>query len=113
LAVTADAERKARNESIFRDANEEVKAVRDELSLDHGKSPFFCECEDRDCRVTIRLSVDEYECVRSQPTTFLIARGHPYTLGRVVEDRGDYLIVEKHGAAARVARDTDPRGGNG
>jgi hypothetical protein len=113
LAVTTDAERKARNEAIFRDANEEVEAVRGELSLDHGRTPFFCECEDTTCREIIRLTVDEYERIRALPTTFLIAQGHPYTLGRVVDDRGAYLIVEKHGAAARVARETDPRGNDG
>jgi hypothetical protein len=109
VAVTTDAERKARNETIFRDANEEVESVREELSLDHGKTPFFCECEDTSCREVIRLTVEEYERIRSRPTTFLIAQGHPYTLGRVVDDHGNYLIVEKHGVAARVARATDPR----
>jgi hypothetical protein len=113
LDVTTTAERKARNEAVFRDANEEIKAVRDRLSLVDGKTPFFCECEDTTCREVLRLGLDEYEQIRSQPTTFLIARGHPHTAGRVVSDRGTYMVVEKQGAAARVARDSDPRSNDG
>jgi hypothetical protein len=43
-------ERKAQNEAIFRDANEEIEAVRAELTNVDGKTPFFCECEDPACR---------------------------------------------------------------
>jgi hypothetical protein len=107
--MTSDVERKARNEAIFRDANEEIERVRDALSLVDGKTPFFCECEDPRCREIIRLDVTEYEAVRRSPTTFLIAPGHRATTGRVVADKTTYLVVEKLGAAARVARDTDPR----
>jgi hypothetical protein len=102
-------ERKARNEAIFRDANEEIRAVRSELTLLDGKTPFFCECEDPHCRAIVRLDLPEYEAVRAQATTFVLATGHPHSGGRVVTERPDYIVVEKTGPAARVARDTDPR----
>jgi hypothetical protein len=107
--MVSDAERKARNEAIFRDANEQIEEVRGELTLVQGKTPFFCECEDTKCREIIRLDLAEYEAVRASPTTFVIAPGHPCTTGRVVADKTTYLVVEKVGTAARVARDTDPR----
>lgn len=109
LGMTSTAERKARNEAIFRDANEEIEAVRETLSLVEGKTPFFCECEDTNCREIVRLDLAEYEAVRASPTTFLIARGHPDSSGHVIAERPTYAVVEKDGVAARVARDTDPR----
>jgi hypothetical protein len=102
-------ERKARNEAIFRDANEEIDAVRAELGILDGKTPFFCECEDPACREILRLGPAEYEAVRSSPATFLVARGHPDSSGRVVAEHDAYVVVEKQGAAARVALETDPR----
>jgi hypothetical protein len=106
-------ERKAENEAIFRDANEEIEAVRAELTHLDGKTPYFCECEDPACREILRLGRDEYEAVRSSPTRFVIARGHPDSSGRVVAEHESYVVVEKQGAAARVAVETDPRAQDG
>jgi hypothetical protein len=106
-------ERKAQNEAIFRDANEEIEAVRAELTNVDGKTPFFCECEDPACREILRLDRDEYEAVRSSPIRFVIARGHPDGSGRVVAEHETYVVVEKQGVAARVALETDPRAENG
>jgi hypothetical protein len=105
--------RKAQNEAIFRDANEEIEAVRNRLSLIDGRTPFFCECEDPACREIVRLDLAEYEAVRASPTTFVLAPGHPHSGGRVLVEKPTYLVVEKVGPAARVARDTDPRGSDG
>jgi hypothetical protein len=102
-------ERKAQNEAIFRDANEEIEAVRAELTLLDGKTPYFCECEDPACREILRLGREEYEAVRSSPTRFVIAPGHPDRSGRVVAEHDSYVVVEKRGAAAQVAVETDPR----
>jgi hypothetical protein len=108
--VGASEVRKAENEATFRDANEEIERVREELSLVDGKTPFFCECEDANCRDVVQLDLREYEAVRAQPTTFLVAPGHPYSSGHLVEDCHTYLIVQKDGTAGRIARETDPRG---
>lgn len=102
-------ERNARNEAIFRDANNEIDAVRAQLTNLDGRTPYFCECEDPTCREIVRLEKDEYEAVRSSPFTFLVARGHPDSSGRVVAEHDSYVVVEKQGAAARVALETDPR----
>jgi hypothetical protein len=106
---TASTARKAQNEAIFRDANEEIESVREELSLVDGKTPFFCECDDETCREMIRLDIAEYEAVRARATTFVIARDHARAAGDVVAETEDYVVVDKKGVAGRVARETDPR----
>jgi hypothetical protein len=103
------AERAAENESIFRDANERVEERLGELTLEEGRSPFLCECEDLHCREMVRLSREEYEAVRSRPNRFVIAPGHPYTEARVVSDRERFLVIEKIGRAGEVAEELDPR----
>jgi hypothetical protein len=102
-------ERKAVNEAIFRDANEKIEAARADLTAVDGRTPFLCECDDASCREIVRLDLAEYEQVRASPTTFLIAPGHPHGSDEIVAEHEDYLVVEKQGAAARVARETNPR----
>lgn len=104
--VTSE-ERKAKNEAIFREANEEIDAVRERLNID-APTPYLCECDRVVCRESIRLTPAQYEEVRSSPVRFAIAPGHPHD-GRVVDERGGYVIVEKTGAGAKVALETDPR----
>jgi hypothetical protein len=111
--METSAERKAQNEAIFRDANEEIEARRTELTSTEGKTPFFCECDDPACRDVVRLSVDEYESVRANPATFLIARDHDPSNERVVAEHESYVVVQKEGAARRVAVETDPRTNGG
>ena len=105
--------RKAENEAIFRDANEEIEAVRHELTEIEGKTPFFCECDDPHCRETVRLDVAEYEALRADPATFLILHGHPHSAAHVVAEHETYVVVEKEGVARRVAVETDPRRAGG
>lgn len=102
-------ERKAENEAVFRDANEEIEAVRTELTKLDGKTPFYCECEDPACREILRLDIGEYEFVRASPIRFMIARDHAHDEASIVAEHESYVVVEKQGTAARVARETDPR----
>lgn len=111
--MSTDSERKAQNEAIFRDANEEIEAVREELTSIEGKTPFFCECDDPTCREIVRLDLAEYEAVRANPARFLIARGHDFDSGSVVDEQEAYVVVEKSGVARRVALETDPRSRDG
>lgn len=103
------AERAAQNESIFRDANERVEERLGELTLEEGRSPFLCECEDIRCRAMLRLTREEYEQVRSRPNRFMIAPGHPYTDAHVVAEDTRFLVIEKAGRAGAVAKELDPR----
>jgi hypothetical protein len=105
------AERAAENESIFRDANERVEQQLGELTLEEGRSPFLCECEEIGCRAMIRLTREEYEGVRSRPNRFVVVPGHPFTEAQVVEEGDRFLVIEKVGEAGAIAADLDPRGG--
>jgi hypothetical protein len=102
-------ERKARNETIFRRANEEVRRAQEKLEFTDGPLPFICECEDESCTQIISVASDEYERVRSDPTRFLLAPGHPSTTGRIVEQREGFWVGEKTGGAAEIAKASDPR----
>ncbi|HEX7084450.1 MAG TPA: hypothetical protein VF186_10085 [Gaiellaceae bacterium] len=107
------AERKARNEAIFREANEKIEAAREKLELADAKTPFFCECDDPHCRMLVPLDLRDYETVRANPAAFLIASGHSDSFSTVVAEHDAYDVVEKEGAARRVALETDPRSGDG
>jgi hypothetical protein len=103
----------ARNDAIFREANERIAATAEELGLaDGGLLPFICECADVSCTVIVQLSAAEYRAVRKQPTQFLYTRGHEATcLGwcRVLDEFERYTVIEKIGDAAEVATALDPR----
>lgn len=106
-------ERKAQNEAIFREANEQVRQAAALLPAAGAATPFICECEDAGCREIVQLDAAEYEAVRAEPTTFLIAPGHPSSTGELVTDHGRYAVVRKTGTAGRIAEATDPRSGDG
>ena len=65
------AERVARNESIFRDANEQLRASF-ELEQDaETRLPFLCECANPRCTRVLLVSLEEYAEVREHPARFL------------------------------------------
>ena len=101
-------ERAAQNEIVFREANEKLGEKRVELDVG-GPTPFLCECSDPDCTQVIRLTLQEYEHVRSNPTWFLVAAGHEPVDGRPAEEHGEYAILEKTGVAGAMAEDENPR----
>jgi hypothetical protein len=103
-------ERIARNDSVFRDANEKIAGY----ASDHQfveQVPFICECATESCLTIVDLSLAEYEEVRSSPTRFFVAPGHDVSEGDVsmLEDRKRYLLIEKGGLAGEIATELDPR----
>ncbi len=104
-------ERVARNDAIFREANESIGDAAREYGV-QGPVPFICECADSGCTAIIRLTLEEYERVRAQPTLFINARGHRAAAGAhvdVAEERDGYEVVKKLGEAAEVAEELDTR----
>ena len=93
----------------IRDANERVEQRLGELTLEEGRSPFLCECEDLRCREMVRLTREEYESVRSQPSRFVIKPGHPFEAAHVIGNGDGYQVIEKIGRAGEVAAELDPR----
>ena len=107
-------QRLARNETLFREANERIAATADLLELQEGL-PFICECERRGCSTIVSLRLEEYEHVRAHPEWFLYAPGHhEHTQGasEIVHQRPTFLVVRKLGEGATIARQTDGRDGS-
>jgi hypothetical protein len=103
-------ERAAKNEALFRQVNERVEALHEQLHSG-GKAEFVCECVDGTCTEQIALSLATYERVRSDPYLFLLAPGHEREdLEQVVERGEGFVIVRKDTPTSeRVTAQTDPR----
>ena len=103
-------DRAARNEALFRRVNERVEEVNQAFESILGDSDFFCECADVDCMEKIRMTLAEYEDLRSVSTHFAVKPGHILPENeRVVDERAGYIVVEKVGHAGRRAAELDPR----
>ena len=95
-------ERRALNEALFRDVNERIAASTQRV--DENRTEFVCECADPNCTDRVPATLAEYESVRKQSTTFLLAPGHAEPeIEYVVADRGRFHVVEKVQAAVRRA----------
>jgi hypothetical protein len=108
-----NAEQVARNDAVFRAANERIELAAARVQAAEPL-PFICECADLTCRELVPLTRAEYEGVRRQPTWFLVAPGHEGGsdgAARIVERGNAYFVVEKLGSAADVAEALDPRTG--
>lgn len=101
-------QRRAENEAAFRAINERIAELGERLDAD--PLDLICECSDAECVGPLRMSRAEYERLRSNPTFFVVRRGHESNgIERVVEETDGYSIVEKHGEAAEIAARFDPR----
>jgi hypothetical protein len=99
-------ERMARNDAIFREANEQIRAAVEQQDLPLQRLPIICECPAPGCTEILRVPLDEYLAVRADPRRFLTAPGHrEEEVGEVVAECDGYLVVEKTGPAARVAEE--------
>jgi hypothetical protein len=76
-----------------------------------GTCVFVCECGHLGCSGTVEIPIGEYESVRTDFDRFLLIPGHEIDrVDRVVEHRGDYLVVVKrHPEAREMARASDER----
>jgi hypothetical protein len=72
---------------------------------------YLCECSDRRCTESIRLSRSEYEAVRAVSIRFALALNHENPeIDKVLFENERFATVEKlFGVGARIARETDPR----
>ena len=106
------ARRIAENEVRFRAANERIEAARLRLDADPITVPFVCECGRIECLQTVRLTIAEYEFVRSDGAYFVCVPGHEITVGgvgRVVQDTRSYVVAQKTGLAGDIAEQHNPR----
>ena len=107
------AERVARNDARFREANEQLQEAAESLGFERdARTPYLCECADLGCTMVLQLTAAEYESVRRSPVRFINAHGHERSAqgwARVVEEHEHYSVVEKVGEAAEIAAELDPR----
>ena len=99
------------NEVIFREVNERVRDTQETFQVGGDEADFVCECGEASCVDRIRMTIAEYEHVRSDPTHFAIRPGHDVEGVEVVVAReGRYDVVRKlPGGPEELAISTDPR----
>jgi hypothetical protein len=103
--------RAARNQSLYREINERLEDFNEVFSRIADLDPeWLCECADENCVEPMRMSLGEYETLRSQSNRFAVLPGHVYAeVERVVTENERYVVVEKLGAATKFIEDNDPR----
>ena len=104
-----DKVRRARTEALFRDVNERI--AESAHRFDAPSTQFVCECADPSCTNRLEATLVEYEEVRADGATFMLAPGHDHSdIERVVQDKGRFPIVEKVQATVRATvRRLNPR----
>jgi hypothetical protein len=92
-------ERIAKNNLIFREANEKIRATSDEYNDPLEMIPFLCECPRPACMTIVRLTAAQYGDVRADSSHFLTAPGHEEAeapVGHVVSRTENYVVIEKN-----------------
>ncbi|MEA2346247.1 MAG: hypothetical protein QOG62_34 [Thermoleophilaceae bacterium] len=99
----------AKNEALFREANERMAAW-EERHSGAAEEVYLCECTDRACLERVRLSRDQYEAVRGDSSHFVIVTGHVTPdVEKVIATHGDWSVVEKDPDVRHIVEATDPR----
>jgi hypothetical protein len=94
----------AKNESLFREVNERIRAISGDLFAQEDFIGFVCECSQLDCAGTVDIRIDEYLAAREAPARFLVLPGHvDPDYERIVVQTSRYAIVEKLGPAGEIA----------
>jgi hypothetical protein len=100
---------RSQSESRSRKVNEGIDAGRGLADVQRRLS-FVCECGRLGCSEVIRLTIGEYERVRSSGRRFVVAPDHvDPEIDEVIEEAPDHVVVEKLGGAADRAEARDPR----
>jgi hypothetical protein len=104
--------RAAKTQSLFREVNERMESLTDSFAVVASRGSFICECAHETCAEQIGLSLEEYEAVRADGTTFAVAPADEHVfpgVERVAAKHDGYWVVAKTGVAAAVAEKFDPR----
>jgi hypothetical protein len=104
-----DKVKRARTEALFRDVNERI--AESAQRFDASRTQFVCECADPNCTHRLDATLVEYEEVRADGATFMLAPGHDHSdIERVVAVRRGFHVVEKMQKTVReTVRRLDPR----
>jgi hypothetical protein len=106
----AAVEKAARDQVVFREVNERIAELTGLLD-ETGFNMFICECSNPGCAESLEITAGEYEAVRADGARFVIVNGHQTPeVARVVDGNGRFIVVERTGQAAEIARaNTAPR----
>ena len=101
--------RLALNEALFREANERIETLADQLGPDVPYE-FLCECANADCTFRISLPLSVYESIRADPQQFVVLPLHytPEVEDLVIEE-DTHWVVRKTGEAGEYVEQLDPR----
>lgn len=92
------AARAAKNQVLFRGANERVKELNEAFSLVVPLGEWMCECANTDCIERIEMSVAAYEAVRRHEARFFVTPSDRHfwpDVERVIEHNDRYWVVER------------------
>jgi hypothetical protein len=90
--------RLATNEALFREVNERIHEVGENLQVlpDDELLDFQCECGRPECEDTLSMTPAEYRHVRSDNDRFAVLPGHEdEKLERVMERTERFVVVDK------------------
>jgi hypothetical protein len=92
-------ERVEQNERLFREVNERIAEVTERvLDGDSADADFYCECARQACLERVRLTLREYQSVRTDASHFVVAVGHELPeYENIVRREAGYVVVEKPG----------------
>jgi len=110
--VSERAKRIGANEALYRSVNEKIEALSAAFGAITETMSVVCECGDASCVEQIEVSIADYERIRADPTLFIIRPGHEIPDVEEVAERTDafHVVKKVEGEAAKLARETDPRG---
>ena len=101
--------RAAENQSLFRDMNERIEELSENLEA-RAMIGFVCECALKDCVEPLEMTHGEYEVLRRVPTHFAVKSGHEIEgVEEIVDYTDRYVVVEKLGVGGLRALKLDPR----
>src|SRR4029078_12037620 len=69
-------QRAARNESLFREVNENIARLEERHGGTEAEPAFLSECANADCTEHLSVGSDVYERVREQSRQFMVIPGH-------------------------------------
>jgi hypothetical protein len=98
---------------MYRAVNRELEHASEEAGGGPGDPlEVLCECGEEGCSTTLALTIAEYDETHRQRDRFVVASGHedPQLEG-IVMRKEHYLVVDKFGAAERVAEAEERRAG--
>ena len=103
--------RLAENQSAYRNVNERIETLNEVFTqVGSFEGEWICECADTECTTRIQATMAEYEAVRANPRTFIVASGHVFSeVENIVQANERFTVVEKLGVAGEVAEANDPR----